>query len=406
LSRVGDPSGEAAAVTAILEALALDAGGGELELYRRSSRVARRSRGPAGAARSSGKDAGLAVRWRPPGERRFRFAASTGGREADARWCLAQAVRSGGVEDPGEAQQLPAGSFDDRDPADDRPSEAALRDWLGSAWGHLEERVEPIAAWVEVAHTTETWASTAGLAAVRVRRRAWAGARVRGALRPLLVAARGLESLSTSAWSEVWDSRGPGAAGSAHGAPRSGAPVTFAPEAAASVVAAVLRAFGAAAPAGDGWRVTDAPLDPGAVFGATFDDAGFPTRARVLGDGRTAVPAGAAAGTLRRASFRDRPEPRWFRLRVEPGRTVAEPPRGLWVEAVRIHPTGEAWRLEVDGALVGGGGRRGGAVRGAVLRAGPEDLVTRCVAGSGAPLETHLGVRTPALVFERLPLSS
>jgi hypothetical protein len=137
--------------------------------------------------------------------------------------------------------------------------------------------------------------------------------------------------------------------------------------------------------------------------GGAFDDAGFPTRRRILADGSREVGALEGEGQFWRSSYRDPPCPGTTTLLVETaGATPVD--QGILVRDLRLHPVSDdRWILEVDGSLL----RRGepsGAVLGLVLEVDPADLVLRCAAAVGPARRTARGVVTPTLVFEGLGL--
>jgi hypothetical protein len=153
---------------------------------------------------------------------------------------------------------------------------------------------------------------------------------------------------------------------------------------------------------GPGWRVADEPAARDALFGADFDDLGHPTSRVELADGQRRLAVLDRPGHYRRSSFRDRPQLRPFHLVV--AATPGEPAPGtLLVDRLEIHPTGEAWVLLACGRTMRAEGSwpRFSDVR---IRTSPPELALRCVAGVGPPRESHLGVVTPALLFEGLSI--
>jgi hypothetical protein len=264
---------------------------------------------------------------------------------------------------------------------------------------------------VEAATTVECIVADGGLAAVRTRTRAWAMARMRASdpairtPRPLFVADRSWARLDSGEWAELaaqrrWQS---GAlAGSRTGRMR----VTFTAEAAALLVAGLVRTLhtgpGATGlPVGPGWRVVDDPLAPDALFGGSFDDAGFPTRRRILADGARGIEAADGPGSLRRPSFRDPPQVLPFHPVLEDGPELPGDD-GLLVSELAVHPLPDGrWILECDGVLRRSG-EWGPAVRGGLISTSPAVLARSCVARVGPARNSHRGVRTPALLFEGL----
>jgi len=347
-----------------------------------------------------------------------RFGAASGCDIGSLRWALEHSRSVG----RGEADDVPTWAVGeperaDRDEMERLPSPAELKSWLARSWDLLEaqpgvgSRLEIADAWVEAAATVESLVGSGGLAAVRTRTRAWAMARLRArdpairAPRPLLVAGRRWDRLDEAGWAALagercWET---GAlAGSRAGRMR----VTFRAEAAALLVAALVRALhtGTAAigrPVGPGWAVADDPFVPDALFGGAFDDAGFPAQRRILADGERVTDAAAGPGAFRRPSFRDPPQPLAFHPALESGREEPEG-EGLWVSELAIHPLPDGrWLLECDGALRRGS-EAGPWIRGGLVSTTPGTLVRSCVARVGPARSSHTGVRTPALVFEDL----
>jgi hypothetical protein len=147
--------------------------------------------------------------------------------------------------------------------------------------------------------------------------------------------------------------------------------------------------------------VADEPLAPDALFGGSFDDAGFPTRRRVLADGARGIGTVDGPGCLRRPSYRDPPRAQPFHPVLEDG---PEDPGGdgLLVSELAVHPLPDGrWILECDGILRRGA-EWGPAVRGGLISTNPALLARCCVARVGPARSSHRGVRTPALLFEGL----
>jgi hypothetical protein len=168
----------------------------------------------------------------------------------------------------------------------------------------------------------------------------------------------------------------------------------FTPESAAKLVSALVRSFhgdegNIGRGVGPGWRITDDPLSPAALFGGSFDDAAFTTERRPLAEGGRICGAITGAGNLIRPSFRDPPQPMPAHLIVEP--PPAEPPQDPFIVSdLTIHPlsAGE-WALQCGDS---------------VLNSGPEELIRKCVAGIGPSRLSNAGVLTPALLFEGLQI--
>jgi hypothetical protein len=154
---------------------------------------------------------------------------------------------------------------------------------------------------------------------------------------------------------------------------------------------------------GPAWKVVDDPGHPQALYGGSFDDAGFATVRKQLADGHRACGRIDAPGHYRRPSFRDRPTPMPSHL------VVASTPRevlseGVVATALTVHPVEpDRWLLGIEGALLKEG-RPGARLRPSFASVAPGDLVRRCVSTVGPPRLTHLGVETPALVFDNLSL--
>ena len=136
-------------------------------------------------------------------------------------------------------------------------------------------------------------------------------------------------------------------------------------------------------------------------FGGEFDDAGFPTRRRILADGTQCTDSADGAGSLRRPSFRDPQRALPFQTVLEAG--PEDPGQyGLLVSELAVHPLPDGrWILECDGILRRGA-EWGPVVRGGLISTTPAALVRSCVARVGPARNSHRGVRTPALLFEGL----
>src|SRR6185295_15711530 len=107
-------------------------------------------------------------------------------------------------------------------------------------------------------------------------------------------------------------------------------------------------------------------------------------------------------GHLRRPSYRDRPVPLPTYLVVSSSTTEALPPRVILADGVSIHPLApDRWILEVAAAPMEQGRpvMRSGS---AFLDVSPQALVERCIGTFGPHRHSHLGVSTPALLFEGL----
>jgi len=347
-----------------------------------------------------------------------RFAAATGYDAASLRWAVENARPLADRGTNGGPPWATGGSRRvDRDDVDRLPSPAELRSWLTRSWDLLRALpgvggpIEPVEAWVEAAATAECLVGHGGLATVRTRTRAWAMARV-GALdpvlpapRPLFVASRRWDRLEAKGWADLaaerrWQS------GALAGAHAGRMPVTFTAEAAAALVAALVRELHGGfradeIPVGPGWRVVDDPLAPEALFGGDFDDAGFPTCRRTLADGVRGTDAATDRGFFRRPSFRDPPQVLPCHPVLEAGKE--DPGNDGWlVSDLAVHPLPDGiWVLECDGILRRGS-EWGPLVRGGLISTTPDALVRSCVGRVGPSRPSHRGVRTPALVFDGL----
>ncbi len=386
-------------------------GARRIELFHRAAvtlRVGRRDeRGS--LTTHEGFEEGTAVRLENRAGRHAFSAGSGSGESVTERLIAAALDRPWGAGVPGApwAAATPAEPRDHDEHAD-LPAPDDLARWLEDAIDRLAacgDGVRTVRCGVEAALTVETLVGAGGLAASRVRSRVWATARI---LRPgaagqreahHAAAARSLGALPVDGWALDLPPEVPG-----RGRPDGRRlPLVLPPPPAAALVQALvgaLHAPGAAPgrPVGAGWRVTEDPRAAGALLGTTFDDAGFPTRARRLADGGSVVGSIGSEGFLRRASFRDPPVPTAACLRIEPG-SDAPPPRARLAGSLRIHPLDDEWLLELETTDLEDR-RPITPWQELVLRETPESLVRRCAAAAGPPRSTHLGVVTPALVLD------
>ena len=252
----------------------------------------------------------------------------------------------------------------DHDGVPELPPVAELTGWLDRAREALAQatpgRWRPLEMWVETAATVESWVADGGLRASRTRLRGWALLRMREpwagdrGSKPVLVARRRWDELPPEALRSVLeDRRLPG--GPEQVPPTASTNVLFSPECSAKLAQALVKTLHGAdvEPAlavGPAWRVEDDPLSPQALFGGSFDDAGFATRrTRLAGAGRRTAGIG-GRGHYRRPSFRDRPVPMPAHL-VLTGAGSAAPERGVVATALGLHalePT--RWLLRIAGA--------------------------------------------------------
>jgi hypothetical protein len=292
-----------------------------------------------------------------------------------------------------------------------------LTEWLHRARETLtadgSARTDPFELCVEVAATVESWVADRGPMASRSRERAWALMRAREpgpgdrASKPVLVAARRWGRLAPGAWREVLEDR---LLPDRKGQPPPGraVPVLFSPECSALLVHALARTLHAPGrepgiEVGPAWKVYDDPLRPEALFGGTFDDAGFATGRTRLANGNRSCAGLGRQGYLRRASYRDRPSPAPAHLTVSPTKCDM-PEAGVVVTALDVHPVApDRWVLAVEGARLERGAP-GSALHAAFVSISPEDLARRCVGTIGPPRASHLGVESPALLFDRILL--
>ncbi|MCP3981229.1 MAG: hypothetical protein GY716_18165 [bacterium] len=381
-----------------------------VEVYLRSSETDRVESDARGVpTRASGDERGLVVRLRDGDA--VRSAAINRQSASSLRWAWERAVASSPVYEPAEPASVRA-TMRDGDARLEEPEPSRVA-WLSEARSGLERSVPAgsgwvvAEAWIETASTREVWILDGEPVAERTRRRGWAMARLRdpgGATLPLLfTAARDWRSLSVDAWSGTLGERfefddagkpGPRVAG-----------LLLGPEAAATVVHALARSLHASpategAVVGPAWRLTDDPQAPRSLYGGTFDDACFPTSRKCLADGENVVATLAGPGHYRRPSFRDPPTPQPAHLTVKaadppgPSHEPATPPRLIHrASTVSIHPVApDRWILELPGSSTWVG-------------VDPADLVRRCVRTFGPARRSHLGVETPALLFDGVRVS-
>jgi hypothetical protein len=80
------------------------------------------------------------------------------------------------------------------------------------------------------------------------------------------------------------------------------------------------------------------------------------------------------------------------------------PEAGVVATALDLHPVApDRWVLAVEGARLERGAP-GSALHASFVSISPEDLARRCVGTIGPPRASHLGVESPALLFDRLLL--
>lgn len=393
-----DPEEVGATLAELHQEASVAASGCQVELYHRIATTVRVARGFQGRTQVIvGTEGGLAVRTRSAEGRETGFSACSGMSRVALDWALSRAQgcrRAIGEEDfwPSNLEERQV----DHD-SSELPPPAMLDAWLGRAWERLGgKRPRPTAGQIEVAATVESWVAD-GFSASRSRVRAWAWVELTGATPPILVAARRFELLVDSAWADVLDDRGRADEASERWAPAENTPLLFNPESAAKLVQAVVIAqqatgHGQGTAVGPGWEIADDPLEPKALFGGTFDDAGYRTSRQILADGRNWTGRTAGKGHCRRPSFRDPPAAVPSALAVV-SRPEIPPPRYALVSGLVVHILGpQQWILEIDAP---------GVPRGFV-RTSPGELASRCAAAVGPARSTHLGICTPALLFTGL----
>ena len=372
-----------------------------VELYSRASvrtRVSIESPGEAPDVHLGFED-GIAARAVRLHDGAHGFAASAGTDRVALEWVVEQALRASVPSNGAEWADGAGHPLLDREPAPLIPSAKDLSGWLELALGTAASAgVTVRSAWVEAALTTETIAAHGGLLASRHRSRVWAlGVAER---RPRILGARALDELDSCYWAR--SVRVPQERSHRVILPLE-RPALFYPEAAASLVTALVRAVQSAGDEqvpeiGPGWRVSDDPTEPRGLVGGSFDDAGFPASRRLLWDDARVVGRTDGVGHYRRASYRDPPSPMATTLVVEPKPGEIED-RAIHVEAVRVHPVDSAvWILEMSGRESGGGA----GFRDAMLEVKPLELLRRCRAAVGEPRWFPQGIVTPAVFFESL----
>jgi len=372
-----------------------------------------------------GQDEGTALRARRP-DGAIGFAAADGLSHDRLAWCLARCREEmrGAPGDQGDVGWPPPEqdeTLHDHEAQPRMPLAADVVSWLERAWDGLEVHLKSrglsiLDAWVEAGGTIETWASGGRHRASRSRVRGWAMARLqsldgrREAGRPLTVARRPWSQLDPASWIQIQRDRA-WTEPDRVALPGGRTPVLFDPASAALLVRSLAgelhrRTGGLGLAVGRAWRLVDDPLDPEAIAGGSFDDAGFPTRRAVLADGEAVRGELAGPGHWRRSSFRDRPAPMASHLVVDAGQGESPPSRGLLVSGLGVHAlTPEAWLLRLEGHLLDQGLPGPGPAM-AFVRISPRDLVRRCVATIGPARLGATGVCTPALVFDDLDVQA
>jgi hypothetical protein len=344
-----------------------------------------------------GHDVGLAVR-AVDSSGRVGFAAASGLDPQAVELALSEATVS-----PGPAIDPPwstggEGISRDHDDATALPEAEELEAWLGVPSGP--------AAWVECGRTVEALVAEGGLRATRHRNRAWGMRLLPFATgdaieeRPRVVAARRLELLPGDLLTVPSP---PDAAPLEFHEAAGSLPVLLAPPAASVLVRSLVQALCGTArqeriPVGPALAVTESPGHPEGLSGGRFDDAGFPTRDKVLMDGSLASAFNLGPGHYLRASYRDPPRPTFGTLGLADG-TLDVPPECVRIEHLRIHALdADRWLLEVGGT-VDKEGRPVRPVRIAFVRTRPSELALRVHGAVGRARPCPNGVITPALLL-------
>ena len=369
--------------------------GYRLELY---ARIAVRTRvlrevpdGP--LVVETGRDEGLAVRSRDDGGR-VRFAATSGIGPAAVRAALAESARSPGIVVERPWCTVSSEVLRDHATPTTSPSPSELGSWLEQA----DPGDGPV--WVEHGRTVEALVADEALRATRARDRVWAVGQTHsgGEERPRMLAARTLDELPSGF---VRTKRVVGADPVELSDALRGLPMVLEPPESGVLLLALATALRDSGriepiPVGRGFRVAEDPHHPRGLAGGTFDDAGFPTRYKVLADGHFASVAPRAAGDLRRDSFRDPPRPAFGTLVVADGEETV-PDQGIVIDGFRIHRTApDRWLLEIDGTLAGDGRRLEKSY--AAIR--PLDWVRRICGAVGEAHACPNGVVAPTLLID------
>jgi hypothetical protein len=375
-------------------------GDGLVEAFHRSSSSRRVEWDSASKKTRSrvGREQGGALRWIDPRREVLGFAASSGTARVAFETCLSIAAETPEKPVIGCPWNLEATAAEDLDALAGLPRLHEMEEWLRKSTPQSAE-----SAWVETGLSTENWLSSPQNVQKRVRGRVWAmwiPRKTHGmGSKPLFVSARGWHELLRLDPLEAWADR-------SSGQPREtpwpdDAKLVFSPETSASLawmLALVTHhpEIRPGATVGPGWVLTARPQDdPGSLFGSAMDDAGFPSESRVLADGRHVTGDWGGPGSLRRGSFRDIPEPTPVSLRITPPR-LDPPKRSVWVTRIDLHPADDHWMAELHGRQY----PDGAAFQNRWARLEPQRLVEACLGGIGPARRSHLGMTTPALVFD------
>lgn len=368
-------------------------------------------------ATKRGDDQGLALRMATVDGKEVGFSSASGSGLSSLEWLIARCHERPGPPEEATWARGRSGVHRDLDGDSELPPVESLVSWVERAREVLLSDgpggPTPLEVSIEAVVTVETWLADGGLRASRARGRGWAflrtsepSARDR-ASKPVLLARRRFQDLPVEGLREVLeDRRLPDRTGTAP--PARPVPVLFNPECSAHLSLSLVKALhGPTGPArlsvGAAWKLWDAPGEREASSGGAFDDAGFPTRRLELADGRTSTGRIEGRGHLRRGSYRDRPVALPSHLVLSAGGDGA-PDRGVVVTSLDVHAVEpRRWLLRVEGAHLDGG-RPVALLSPSYVSIAPDDLVRRCVAAVGPPRLSHLGVETPALLFDDLRL--
>jgi hypothetical protein len=386
------------AAGAMLKNASSDHGDGPVEAFLRCSTVRKiEFDATTGETRSRiGRENGGALRWVDPRDGASGFAAASGaGHRALAR-CRSIARRSPGRPVATTPWNEVARSGLDADRARQAPDTGEMTTWLrDSAPEGLDW------AWVEVGEVLETWMTSPETVQVRRRSRAWAAFMPLvdpPAARPMFLAARSWNDLARRRAREPWAERHTDPDPS-HSWPED-TQLVFSPETSAFLVNILARvahhpAAEPGAAVGSGWVLNIGGKS--GLHGSDTDDAGFPVESRVLADGRHVLATWGGPGQIRRASFRDEPEPTPSSLVLHPPQ-IDPPRRAVWITRADIHPSGDSWLIRLEGRMY----PDGAAFRPCWKRLRPSALLDACLGGVGPAHESYLGVVTPAVVFDTL----
>ena len=332
-------------------------------------------------------ESGLALRAFRAGHERAGFAAASGLSDDVLRWAVDTACtyRAQAPASAPHSSDAIAAERRDLDAAICLPSEETLTTGL-IARPHLE--------WIEAGTTIEILIGAEGWLAARRRHRLWALGQGPDAK---LVAQRGF-----AGWEQLLDGLGAHDPFESRALPAGLEALVLTPDAASSVVAALVDAFhgtGSAqwAECGDGWDIVDDPVRSDGLSGGSFDDAGFPAVSRVLAADGVWVERLGGPGTFRRGSFREPPVESATNLVMASGSARSIPARATVARRCRVlRPSPELWVLELD--LVDTSNERGMERR--WVRVRPRALLAACAARLGKPRVTSEGPIVPALLLE------